>query len=414
MPGGSLGNIGNDSSREDMERSRVKNASSLMSKFGTNTATSKPKRRSNSDVAEKIMQDLFSNMNSLDNKGKKDSDDESSVKEESSEAVVESDVSDSELESETEDDIDVGASPFANLISDNVKNQKSGRKRPVESKPVDDKDKNSDDSEHSDAMDKLHAVLTDAFDISSEGTGTADETGVIEQSGDKDVPRSSESDSKPVLDSFAEQDIDDIRGSEEAPMSAEERASRGMVAWADALSAFYTVVADDADVSRETEDTHKAPASNVKVVPRGGRAAASDKSPVQLRGISRPLFNIVTSEFPSLKNKDALEAYIAKCSGRFDLIEDDEVRRLAMRASAEDGTIAGLANEIKSMRKSLKALRIESSVASLAAIMNDVDVRSDDLSDQLFLRMRELIAISSAYDEAIRVAQGRLPHGYDD
>ena len=198
------------------------------------------------------------------------------------------------------------------------------------------------------------------------------------------------------------------------PISAQERAQRGMDAWAEAFGRFYTdVVADDADISKQTEEVRHAPANRPPAKSRGGRIAA-DGAPVQIRGISRALFEVARSEFPQLTNAKALEAYIARTSGRFDLVEDEDVKAAALEAAASDGTIAALANEMASMRRSMRALRIEASVASLAAIMNDVDVRSDDVSDQLFVRMRELIAISSAYDDAIRAAQGRLPHGYGD
>ena len=419
-----------DKQRERLERERARNATNLMSKLGsTKKSGGKPKRVTNADVTKKVMEGLLQGAGVMDlpidddivDKAKTDSDSEGVSSDDTSsvpgasdvspgEAVVPGSMTDDSSEHAVESEKSVDDDPYGEILT---MRRRSRRKRSESSGSSDSSGSDRKPSSGDDVPADVKSALDSAFEVVSEPSKAVTGDTAVDTSVSSTKPLEQVS-GLTIESSLPEQDIDDLRGSDEVEMTDSERVSKGLVAWAEALASFQVTVADDADLSRVISDeTHK-PASVRKVGNRGGRAAMSDKSPVQLRGISRPLFNIVNAEFPGLKNKDALEAYIAKHSGRFDLLEDDEVKAVALKSSAEDGTIAGLANEVAAMRRSLKALRVESSVASLAAIMSDVDVRSDDLSDQLFLRMRELVLISAAYDEAIRQSQGRIPYGFDD
>jgi hypothetical protein len=205
---------------------------------------------------------------------------------------------------------------------------------------------------------------------------------------------------------------DEGHAPEVGKLSESDRVTFGIRTWSDA----FTRLSDDALANEEAsaEDkrgTHVNRAARDKTR-RGGRASTK-KGPVQIRGVQRSLFDLVSAEFPSLTNSKALEAFIAKATGRFDLVEDDEVRMEAMRASNVDGTISGLCNEMRAVRRSLRALRLETSTSALASIMNGVDAPDDELSEALFLRIKELRAVSAAYDAAMSSSGGRIPKGYE-
>lgn len=226
----------------------------------------------------------------------------------------------------------------------------------------------------------------------------SDDTGVVNQDTFSDSELSIEQQSVPAVTTGP---------------SESDRVTFGLHVWSDALG----MLQDDVSEGESTEEAVDERGTHVtrkarEPSRRGGRAA-SKKGPVQIRGVQRSLFDLVSAEFPGLTNSKALEAFIAKSTGRFDLVEDDEVRLEAMRASSVDGTISGLCNEVRAMRRSLRALRLETSTSALASIMNGVDAPDDELSEALFLRIKELRAVSAAYDAAMSSSGGRIPKGYE-
>lgn len=290
--------------------------------------------------------------------------------------------------------------------------------------------------------------VSDSEDVSADGSGSGDDVvGERETYDDDDLPfdgvdtadnpfEDTETSSDEVFEAVGTDVVDDAKETSETVseasdepavsdsqqaqipsrvsggMTESDRVTFGLHVWSDALGKLSDDVStNEPDEQVDERGTHVNRKAR-EPSRRGGRAAAK-KGPVQIRGVQRSLFELVSAEFPSLTNSKALEAFIAKATGRFDLVEDDEVRLEAMRASNVDGTISGLCNEMRAVRRSLRALRLETSTSALASIMNGVDAPDDELSEALFLRIKELRAVSSAYDAAMSSSGGRIPKGYE-
>lgn len=163
-----------------------------------------------------------------------------------------------------------------------------------------------------------------------------------------------------------------------------------------------------------------------EIVKPGSLGGRTNTSKVNTIRVPVELFNLVRAEFPTARSQDvALQAYIARHSDAESMVTNEAVKQVLSEAAESSDTMETLHKELESLRASLRNLRRETAISSMASAMvlqemyktQNRDKRIEDwigLSDAFMAVMNELTSLSRDYSDEVRHAAGRIQSGYGD